>query len=441
MPPEEEVVSTLVPGTWNPKRECMGSEARLGVQRARLILGVHKLWDACPFYRARLEGAGVRPGQIRELEDLRRLPFTTRAEIANTPPEKLFAVSLDRVVRLHGTSGTTTGRSAVIAYTRADLELWAELTARALFAFGVRPGVSVQIALNYGMFTGAFGFHQGAEKIGAAVIPSGGGGDRRQLQLMRALGSQVFVATPSYALHLAEVAEAEGIDLRALPVCLGIFGAEPWSEAMREEIQRRFGIRAQDTYGLTEVIGPGVAHECPAGRLHVNEDHFLPEIIDPATGRALPEGDQGELVITALTKEAVPLIRYRTGDRTALTRGRCPCGRTLVQMERVAGRVDDMLIVRGVNVFPSQVENVLMGFRELNGNFRLVVSRGTSRLDEAVVQVEHRPGANERALGERIRRGLREDLGLRVIVELLPPGSLPRSRGGKARRVFDHRDL
>jgi len=359
---------------------------RLQVERLRA--GIERMSKAVPFYRAKLSEAGVTADSIRSLEDLARLPFTTKRDLRDHYPFGLLAVPMKEVIRLHASSGTT-GKPTVVAYTRNDMTLWSELMARAYAAAGVTEDDVVHNAFGYGLFTGGLGFHYGAERLGATIIPVSGGNTKRQLMLMRDFGSTVLCCTPSYSLLIAEVAEEDGIDLKSLPLKVGIFGAEPWSERMREEIESRLGLVALNVYGLSEVIGPGVSVECTEKRgMHIFEDHFIPEIIDPDTGERLPEGELGELVFTCVTKEALPLLRYRTRDRTRLVREKCACGRTTVRMERIVGRTDDMIIVRGVNVFPSQIETVLLQVGEVEPHYQIVVDRGADYLDELDVLVE-----------------------------------------------------
>jgi phenylacetate-CoA ligase len=426
---------------WDPEHECADRAelARLQLERLRAV--VARLYARVPFYRQRLAGAGLDPEAISTLEDLRRLPLTGKDDLRRLYPFGLFATDPGEPVELHCSSGTT-GTATLVGYTRTDLEVWAEVMARTLAAGGVRPGDLVHNAYGYGLFTGGLGFHYGALRLGARVLPISSGQTSRQVRLLRELGATVLAATPSYALHLAEAVEEAGVG--RLPLRVGLLGAEPWSEGMRAEIERRLGLAAVDVYGLSEVIGPGVACECAEGRqgLHINEDHFLAEVVDPDSGEVLPEGETGELVLSTLTKEATPLLRYRTGDLTALTREPCRCGRSFARMARVRGRVDDMLVVRGVNVFPADVEAVLTSFGELAPAYQLIVDRHRA-LDELEVQVEARewvtPAAAE-SLGARVAVAIRDQLGLRAHITVLPPKHLPRSEG-KALRVVDRRGL
>jgi len=396
-----------------------------------------------PFYREAFQTAGVDPLGVKGVSDLRRLPFTVKDDLRRHYPLRLLAVPREEVARIHGSSGTT-GKPTFVAYTRRDLDTWSGLVARFLVAGGLRAGMTAHVAFGYGLFTGGFGLHAGIEKVGAAVVPSGGGNTPRQLLLIRDLGAEVLICTPSYALHLAEVARAEGHAPGSLPLRLGHFGGEPWTEEMRLALERELGILAFNNYGLSEVIGPGVAGECGARQgMHVAEDHFIVECLDPETLEPVPDGTVGELVFTSLTKEAMPVVRYRTRDLAALDRSPCPCGRTGVRMGRVVGRSDDMMIIRGVNVFPSQVEEALLRVEGTAPHYLIELSRpGT--MDEAVVKVEIRPGefSDEMRqlveLRDRIDREIHGITGIRMKVELVSPGSIERS-AGKAQRVVDHR--
>ncbi|HSC71944.1 MAG TPA: phenylacetate--CoA ligase, partial [Candidatus Methylomirabilis sp.] len=373
---------------WNDEFETLPREAMEALQLKRLRDMVDRVSATVPFYRRKLAEAGYKPGDLRKLEDLSRLPFTTKDDLRDNYPFGLFAVPMERVVRIHASSGTT-GKPTVVGYTRRDIETWSELMARTLSCGGTTSGDVVHNAYGYGLCTGGLGAHYGAEKIGAAVIPMSGGNTKRQILIMKDFGSTILLSTPSYALNIAEVMLEEGVDPKQLKLKCGLFGAEPWSESMRKEIERKLHIHALDIYGLSEVIGPGVASECIEEKsgLHVFEDYFVPEIIDPATGRVLPHGELGELVFTTVTKEAFPVLRYRTRDISRLNPTPCSCGRTLLRMERISGRTDDMLIIRGVNVFPSQLESVLMAVEGVEPHYQLIVSREES-LDVLEVQVE-----------------------------------------------------
>jgi phenylacetate-CoA ligase len=358
------------------------------LQGERLRAGIARLAQTVPFYRETLRAAGITADSIRSVEDLTRLPFTTKDDLRDQYPFGLVAVPMHEVIRVHASSGTT-GKPTVVAYTRNDLRLWSELMARTYATAGVTAEDIVHNAYGYGLFTGGLGFHDGAERLGATVIPASGGHTRRQVTLMRDFGSTVLCCTPSYALLLAEVAKEEGIDPTSLPLQVGLFGAEPWSERMREVIESRLHLVALNVYGLAEVIGPGVAVECTRQQgMHIFEDHFIPEIIDPGTNASLPDGDIGELVLTCVTKEALPLIRYRTRDQTRLIREPCACGRTTVRMDRLVGRTDDMITVRGVNVFPSQIETVLLQVGEVEPHYQVIVDRSADSMDDLAVLVE-----------------------------------------------------
>jgi phenylacetate-CoA ligase len=414
---------------------------RLQVERLRE--GIARMARAVPFHADRLRRSGVTPESIRSRDDLARLPFTTKQDLRDSYPFGLLAVPLQQVVRLHASSGTT-GKPTVVAYTARDIDLWSELMARSLAAAGVSDGDIVHNAYGYGLFTGGLGFHYGAERLGATVIPVSGGNTRRQLMLMRDFGSTVLCCTPSYSLLIAEVAHEEGIDPRELPLRVGIFGAEPWSERMRDEIESRLGLAALNVYGLSEVIGPGVSIECTAKRgMHIFEDHFIPEIIDPVTGERLADGEMGELVLTCITKQALPLLRYRTRDRTRLLREKCACGRTTVRMERVVGRTDDMIIVRGVNVFPSQIEAVLLEGGAVEPQYQIIVDRGAAQLDELEVLVEAPMsvcGDRQQLiqLEQRLSYHVQSALSITCKVKVVAPNEIARSEG-KAVRVVDRR--
>lgn len=423
---------------WDRAAEAADRATLRSIQDRRLRETVRRVYEAVPFYRARFDAAGVCAEDIRGIDDLGRLPFTTKDDLRHAYPFGLLACPREDVAEFHCSSGTT-GTPTAAAYTRTDWETWGETMARCLAGGGVRRGDIVQNAFGYGLFTGGLGFHYGAQRLGAAVLPASSGNTTRQVRLLREFGVTVLCCTPSYALHIAEALEAAD----GPPVALrcGAFGAEPWCEETRAEIESRLGIRAFDVYGLSEVIGPGVAAECE-GRcgLHVQEDHFLPEVVDPATGTPLPAGQAGELVLTALTTQAAPVLRYRTGDVTSLDPAPCSCGRTLVRMARVGGRIDDMLIIRGVNVFPSDIETVLLRIPALAPHYQIVVDRPRA-LDVLEVQVETRETeapAGAAALARRAERSLRADLGLSATVAVLGPGEVPRSEG-KAVRVIDRR--
>jgi len=431
---------------WNADVECMDAGELRRLQGERLRETVKRAYDNVPFYRKKLDAAGVAPGDIASTDDITKIPFTTKEDFRESYPFGLFAVPLQQIVRVHASSGTT-GKQIVVGYTRNDIEVWSEVMARTLGAGGTTTGDIVQNAYGYGLFTGGLGAHYGAEKIGALVIPISGGNTKRQLQIMQDFGSTVLCCTPSYAIFLGEVAAEQGIEMSKLPLRVGFFGAEPWSESMRRQIEQSLHIDALDIYGLTEVIGPGVAYECMGkSGLHVAEDHFFPEVVDPATGEELPPGEKGELVFTTLTKEALPLLRYRTRDISFINDNPCTCGRVFRRMNRVLGRTDDMLIVRGVNVFPSQIESVLMEIEGTEPHYLIVVDREEGSLDELEIWVEVSPGmvSDEvrrlEAVEKRIIAELESVLGLSLKVRLVEPKTIARSEG-KAKRVVDRRDL
>ncbi len=431
---------------WDDEFETLPREALQALQSKRLRDLVDKVYAAVPFYRHRLDEAGWKAGDLRGIEDLQHLPFTGKDDLRETYPFGLFAVPMERVVRVHASSGTT-GKPIVVGYTRRDIDTWAELMARTLACGGTTKGDVVHNAYGYGLFTGGLGAHYGAEKIGATVIPISGGNTKRQIMLMQDFGSTILLCTPSYALNLAEVMAEEGIDPAGLRLKCGLFGAEPWSDSMRGEIERKLKVSALDIYGLSEVIGPGVASECIEEKrgLHIFEDHFIPEIIDPSTGKVLPYGEAGELVFTTITKEAFPVIRYRTRDISRLTASPCSCGRTHVRMDRISGRTDDMLIIRGVNIFPSQIEEVLMTIEGVEPHYQLIVSRdGSLDLLEVQVEVNEAIFSDEikalETLSKRIEHEIKDLLGVSTEVKLVEPKTIQRSEG-KAKRVIDMRKL
>lgn len=420
-----------------------GEMEKLQVERLRA--GVDRVSQTVPCYKSKLSEAGVTADNIHSLQDLERMPFTTKQDLRDNYPFGLVAVPMKEVTRVHASSGTT-GKPTVVAYTANDIRLWSDLMARTYAAAGVTENDVVHNAYGYGLFTGGLGFHYGAERLGATVIPVSGGNTKRQLMIMSDFGSTVLCCTPSYSLLIAEVAEEDGIELKSLPLKVGMFGAEPWSERMREEIESRLSIVALNVYGLSEVIGPGVAIECTEKQgMHIFEDHFIPEIIDTDTNQRLPDGEIGELVFTCVTKQALPLIRYRTRDRTRLMRGKCACGRTSVRMERVIGRTDDMIIVRGVNVFPSQIETVLLQVGEIEPQYQIVVDRSADYMDELDVIVETPVqiyGDRERLvqLERRLSYEVQSALGITCKVKLVGPREIARSEG-KAVRVVDKRSM
>ena len=426
------------PEIWD-EAEALARDQLAALQLDRLRGTVRRVLAAQPPIAARLVAAGVRDArELAALEELARLPFTTKADLRDHYPFGLFAVPREELIRVHASSGTH-GKPTVVGYTRGDLATWTELMARSMSMAGVRPGMVIHNANGYGLFTGGLGFHQGGERIGATVVPVSGGFTARQALLLHDLGAHVLVATPSYALAIAQALDGEGVDVASLRLELGLLGGEPWSAAMRVEIERALRLKAISFYGLSELCGPGVAAECVVAQsgLHVQEDHFIVEVIDPETGRRLPAGEEGELVFTTLTKEALPLIRYRTGDIGFVVEDPCACGRTTVRLDGLRGRLDDMLIVRGVNLYPSQVEHVLLGVPGTAPHYRLVLER-EGPLDELTLECEAAGDGDREALGARIAESLREHTGLRIGVSVLEPGALPRS-DGKAVRVVDRR--
>jgi phenylacetate-CoA ligase len=423
---------------YEPEAESLPRERLRSLQTDRLRSLIAYAKERVPLYRERL--GGVEPQALASLDDLRQLPFTRKDDLRDSYPFGLFAVPLDELIRIHASSGTT-GKLTVVGYTAADVELFARVNARCLAMAGAEPGMTLHNAYGYGLFTGGLGLHGGGERLGMAVVPVSGGLTDRQLMLIEDFRPDVIACTPSYALTLAQAFAERGISPAELSLRFALLGAEPWTDEMRREVDAGLGVASTNIYGLSEVIGPGVSCECVEARagMHVNEDHFLPEIVDAETGEAVAEGEEGVLVFTTLTKQALPLIRYWTGDITSLSSEPCACGRTLVRMGRIVGRADDMLIIRGVNVYPTQVEAALLQLAELTPNYRIVVSRAGT-LDEAEVEVE----VAEELVGDgdlrsRAERALRETIGCSIAVALQPPGTLPRSEGGKLQRVLDRR--
>jgi phenylacetate-CoA ligase len=431
---------------WDEEFETLPREALEALQLKRLVSTLERVYATVPFYKKRFDECGLKPADVKSLKDLKRFPFTTKLDLRDNYPYGLFTVPLEQVVRIHASSGTT-GKQTVVGYTRRDINTWAELMARCLAAGGVQKNDIIHNSYGYGLFTGGLGVHYGAEKLGASVIPMSGGNSKRQIIIMQDFGSTVLTCTPSYALFLAEVAEEMGVDFKKLKLRVGIFGAEPWSERMRDEIERKLNIQAIDIYGLSEIIGPGVGIECIEAKrgLHVFEDHFIAEIIDPHTGEVLPYGERGELVFTTITKEAFPLVRYRTRDISVLYPQPCKCGRTVVRMERVSGRSDDMLIIRGVNVFPSQIESVLMNIKGVEPHYLLFVDRkGNLDTLDVHVEVNEKVFSDEvkdlQALGRKIEKEIKDLLGVTAGVKLVEPKTIQRSEG-KAQRVIDKRNI
>jgi len=430
---------------WNKQYECMEREELLKLQGERVASMVKRVYDSVPFYRKKLQEKGIEPGDIRTIDDLKKLPFTTKQDLRDNYPFGLFTVPQTDIVRIHASSGTT-GKSTVVGYTHNDIQMWSEVVARSLSMAGIGKSDMIQVAYGYGLFTGGLGLHYGAEKVGATVIPISGGNTKKQLQLMEDFGSTVLACTPSYAAYLGEALVEEKIDPKNIKLKAGVFGAEPWTEEMRSQIEQLLGIKAYDIYGLSEIIGPGVSMECHCQKgMHIFEDHFIPEIINPESGEVLPYGELGELVFTPATKEAMPLIRYRTRDLTRLHADRCECGRTLVRMEKCVGRSDDMLIIRGVNVFPSQIESVLLEMSETKPHYLLVVDR-ENNLDtlEIRVEIEEQFFSDEikelEGLRKRIKANISSILGISATIRLVEPGTIERSMG-KAQRVIDNRKI
>ncbi len=433
---------------YNEEFETLPREVLESLQLKRLKQVVQRVYHTVGFYRRSFDGAGVTPDDIKTLDDLKRFPFTTKQDLRDNYPFGLFAVPMSSIVRLHASSGTT-GRSTVVGYTKRDIDTWSELMARCFVAAGLTKNDIIHNAYGYGLFTGGLGAHYGAERLGASVIPMSGGNTKRQIMILQDFGPTAICCTPSYALNLAEQGRAMGVDMKALNLRVGIFGAEPWSEKMREQIESALNITALNIFGLSEIMGPGVAMECLEGRhgMHIFEDHFLVETIDPETGEVLPPGEEGELVFTTITKEAFPLIRYRTRDLSRLITEPCRCGRTLYRMDRVMGRSDDMLIIRGVNVFPSQIEAILLAIEGVEPHYQLIVDRA-GNLDTLEIQVEVGEqifsNADEvkvlQKMERRIVKDVKDFLGVSAKVKLVEPKTIQRAEG-KASRVVDRRQI
>lgn len=427
-----------------PEIECASRDYLHAVQSARLIRMVKNAYEHVPFYKKKLDAIGLKPEDIHTIDDVRKLPFTVKTDLRDNYPFGLFAVPQSELVRIHASSGTT-GKQTVVGYTRHDIDIWAEGAARALAAAGATKEDRIHVSYGYGLFTGGLGLHYGAEYMGATAIPVSSGNTKRQVQILQDFGSNFLCCTPSYAMFIGETVRDMGIDPKTLALRGGLFGAEPWTDNMRREIERLLDIKAYDIYGLSEIAGPGVAYDCEMQNgLHINEDNFYPEVIDPDTLEPLPDGEYGELVFTCIGKEALPLIRYRTRDICAITHEMCACGRTTVRMTKPKGRSDDMLIIRGVNVFPSQVEHVLLELG-MDPNYLILVDR-KNNLDTMEVQVEMSPGLFSDTVKDientekRIEAALQSTLNIHARVRLLEPNSLPRSEG-KAKRVIDNRAL
>ena len=428
---------------WNENMECATKDEMKALQSFRLSQTVRKVYNNVPYYRERMEKAGVTPDDIHSVEDLKKLPFTMKQDLRDTYPYGLFAVPMEDVVRVHASSGTT-GKQIVVGYTQHDLDVWSECCARALTAAGATNKDFMHVSYGYGLFTGGLGLHGGAEKVGMTVIPVSTGNTNRQINIIKDFGSTYICCTPSYALYLAETMEEMGITKDDIKLKAGLFGAEPWTEEMRHEIEEKLGLKALDIYGLTEIIGPGVAFECSEqSGMHINEDHFIAETIDPDTGEVLPEGTQGEIVFTCISKEAFPLLRYRTRDIGILKREKCSCGRTLIKMMKPAGRSDDMLIIRGVNVFPSQVESVLLQIGNTAPYYQLIVDR-VNNTDTLEIQVEISPemfSDTVKSLEDQekiIKSAVESTLGIAAKIRLVEPKTIQRTEG-KAIRVIDKR--
>lgn len=430
---------------WNRSKECMSRDEMHNLQSERLRKLVTRVYHNTPFYRTKMQELDITPDDINTIEDIVKLPFTTKQDLRDNYPYGLFAVPMSEIIRLHASSGTT-GNPTVVGYTRKDLSIWSEALARCLTSYGATRNDIFSVAYGYGLFTGGLGMHYGVENLGATVIPMSSGNTAKQIQLMRDFGPTALACTPSYALYIAESIAKSNIDLSELKLRIGIFGAEPWTDNMRREIEAKLNIKAYNVYGLSEIMGPGVSHECEyQNGSHIIEDHFYPEIIDPESFEPLPYGQQGELVFTTLTKEGLPLLRYRTKDLCSLTDEICACGRTNVRMSRIIGRSDDMLIIRGVNVFPSQIESVILSLEEFEPHYMLYIDR-INNLDILQVHVEVREEfygddiSSIIKLKKKVEHALQSVLGLGVDVKIVEPQSIPRSEG-KSCRVVDNRVL
>lgn len=430
---------------WNKNKEAMSLEERKALQGARLRKLVERLYHNVPFYRSKMQEMNVMPSDINSIDDIVKLPFTTKKDMRDNYPTGLFAVPNSQIVRVHASSGTT-GKPTIVGYTRRDLEIWSEGIARALWAYGVRPDDIASVAYGYGLFTGGLGFHYGVEHLGACVIPTSTGNTEKHINLLRDMQVTVLACTPSYALHLYETIIKLGYKMEDFKLRIGCFGGEPWTDNMRVDIEKKLGLKAYNMYGLSEIMGPGVAHECECqDGSHFVEDHFYPEIIDPETGEQLPDGETGELVITTLTKEGIPMLRYRTRDLTAMHHGVCKCGRTEVRIDRIMGRSDDMLIIRGINVFPSQIESVILEMEEFEPQYQLIVDR-KNNLDTLDVLVEVKQGfysddlSKMMDLKKALHDKLKSVLSINANIQFVEPGSIERSQG-KSCRTIDKRVL
>ncbi len=430
---------------WNKEIETLSREELKKLQGERLKATVRRVYENVPYYSQRMKEKGITPDDINTVDDLCKLPFTYKTDLRDNYPFGTFAVPMEQVVRVHASSGTT-GKQTVVGYTKNDLETWADCVARCLASAGVTANDVVHIAYGYGLFTGGLGLHYGAERVGATVIPVSGGNTARQIMLLKDFGATVLCCTPSYALYIADELKSAGLTKDDLKLRVGIFGAEPWTEEMKAQIEERLGLKAYDIYGLSEIIGPGVSMNCSCQKdLHVLADHFIPEIIDPDTGEVLPEGQEGELVFTCITKEALPLIRYRTRDISVLNYEKCECGRTMPRMKKVRGRSDDMIIIRGVNVFPSQIESVLLKHSQVEPHYMIIVDR-VNNLDVLEVQIEMNDSifsdkvSSIESVERRLRQDIESTLGISAKIRLVENRSLQRSEG-KAKRVIDKRNI
>jgi phenylacetate-CoA ligase len=430
---------------WNPEYECMHREELRELQFKRLQMTLRWVYDNVPFHRERWERLKLKPSDIRGLEDLQKLPFTEKSDFKSAYPYGLFALPLEKVIRVHASSGSMSNPT-VVGYSRGDLSTWAELCARVAIAGGARSHDVAQIAFEYGLTTGAFGMHAGLERVGVTVIPASTGSTQRQLQIMRDFKTTVLVGAPSYALHMIDVAGELGLDFKEIQLRVGLFGSEPWTNQMRDELERRTGMSASDIYGVSEVIGPGVSYECwNKDGLHISEDHFLVEVVDPKTGEPVPEGKEGELVFTSLTKEAVPVIRYKSGDLASLSYRPCVCGRVFARHSKVYARTDDMVVIRGVNVYPSSIEAVLAAIEKVEPHYQIVLYREGS-LDQIEIQLEVHPSflpdavRKLQAFQHNVEERLRQELGIRPRVRLVEPRTIAREPGA-GRRVIDKRGV
>lgn len=431
---------------WNEKMECLEPKDMKGVQSERLRKIVSYVYDNCSLYKSKIDSFGVKPGDIRGIEDINKLPFTVKDDMRDSYPFGLFSRPISEITEIHVSSGTT-GNPTVVGYTKEDIKLWSDVMARALCCAGAEPGDKIQIAYGYGLFTGGLGFHYGSLEMGLTIIPASSGQTKRQLKLMTDFKPRILACTPSYALYMADEAREMGLNPRESSWEIGIFGAEPWSDSMRKEIEATWNMLATDVYGLSEIIGPGVAQECRhKNGLHIWWDVFYPEVINPETGKSVGEGEVGELVITTLTKRGIPLIRYRTRDNVSITFEKCLCGRTTPRISKIKGRTDDMIVVRGINVFPSQIEHVLLSIEGTQPHYQLVVDRKTGELDELeiLVEVEEKIFSDEvkklQILEDKIKREISSILGISAKIKLVEPKTIERSEG-KSKRVIDKRKL